>query len=84
LGKFYSTDASDKAPKKEYSETTKKLVFGLARMMGYYSTSSTAIRASHDLYNICAKQVEENKKFYMEGQEVGYLMRIVLSAILTM
>ncbi|KAI9288934.1 hypothetical protein BC943DRAFT_272319, partial [Umbelopsis sp. AD052] len=48
----------------EYSETTKKVVFGIARMLGYYSTSSTAIRTSRDLYNVCAKQVEENKKFY--------------------
>ncbi|KAJ2956555.1 hypothetical protein NQZ79_g7600 [Umbelopsis isabellina] len=64
--KYYSTDSTEKGPKKEYSETTKKLVFGLARMMGYYSTSSTAIRASHDLYSVCAKQVEENKKFYFQ------------------
>lgn len=47
-------------------------MFGLARLMGYYSTSSTAIRASHDLYNVCAKQVEENKKFYLEGSPTAY------------
>ncbi|CAO3673125.1 unnamed protein product [Umbelopsis vinacea] len=66
LNHYYSTNAEDNTPKKEYSETTKKLVFGLARMMGYYSTNSTAIRASHDLYNVCAQQVEDNKKFYFE------------------
>ncbi|KAG2180580.1 hypothetical protein INT44_003584 [Umbelopsis vinacea] len=61
---YYSTEVKETQPKKEYSETTKKVVFGIARMLGYYSTSSTAIRTSRDLYNVCAKQVEENKKFY--------------------
>lgn len=64
---YYSTDVKETQPKKKYSETTKKVVFGIARMLGYYSTSSTAIRASRDLYNVCAQQVEENKKFYHQG-----------------
>jgi cytochrome b pre-mRNA-processing protein 3 len=72
LNHYYSTNAEDNTPKKEYSETTKKLVFGLARMMGYYSTNSTAIRASHDLYNVCAQQVEDNKKFYFEGSTKSF------------
>ncbi|ORX59459.1 hypothetical protein DM01DRAFT_1332937 [Hesseltinella vesiculosa] len=55
----------DSEPPKKYNEATKKLVYGLARVMGYYSNSSTAIRTSHDLYNICAKQWDMNKDFYI-------------------
>ncbi|KAH8554097.1 hypothetical protein BGW37DRAFT_243279 [Umbelopsis sp. PMI_123] len=66
LNNYYSTEVKETQPKKQYSETTKKVVFGIARMLGYYSTSSTAIRTSRDLYSVCAKQVEENKKFYHE------------------
>ncbi|KAI7859066.1 ubiquinol-cytochrome C chaperone-domain-containing protein [Circinella umbellata] len=53
--------------KKEYSNVTKKVVYGLARMLGYYSTGSTAIRASHDLYRICAEHSEANKDFFIEA-----------------
>lgn len=56
-----------KQPESKYSETTKKIVYGLAKVMGYYSTGSTAIKASHSLYNICAEQMELNKDFYIKG-----------------
>lgn len=36
--------------------------------MGYYSTGSTAIKASHNLYNVCAEQMEINKEFYIKGK----------------
>jgi cytochrome b pre-mRNA-processing protein 3 len=52
----------------KYSSTTKKVVYGLAKVMGYYSTGSTAIRASHDLYNVCAEQLALNKDFYIKGK----------------
>ncbi|KAI8148891.1 ubiquinol-cytochrome C chaperone-domain-containing protein [Fennellomyces sp. T-0311] len=55
------------AQKKSYSDTTKKLVYGMARLMGYYSSSSTAIRASHDLYNTCAEHAEQNMEFFVEA-----------------
>ncbi|KAG2234242.1 hypothetical protein INT48_001961 [Thamnidium elegans] len=50
----------------KYSTTTKKIVYGLAKVMGYYSTGSTAIKASHNLYNVCAEQMELNKDFYIK------------------
>ncbi|KAI9263980.1 hypothetical protein EDC94DRAFT_517723, partial [Helicostylum pulchrum] len=50
----------------KYSTTTKKIVYGLAKVMGYYSTGSTAIKASHSLYNVCAEQMELNKEFYIK------------------
>ncbi|KAI9365270.1 hypothetical protein BD770DRAFT_313491, partial [Pilaira anomala] len=50
----------------KYSNTTKKIVYGLAKVMGYYSTGSTAIKASHNLYNACAEQMELNKDFYIK------------------
>ncbi|KAF7731811.1 Protein cbp3, mitochondrial [Apophysomyces ossiformis] len=53
------------ADQPKYSEATKKIVYGLAKVMGYYSTSSTAIRVSHDLYNVCAQQMEKNKDFFV-------------------
>lgn len=66
--RYASTDNNNdnKAPSK-YSDTTKKLVFGLAKVMGYYSKGSTAIRTSHQLYNVCAEQMEKNKEFYTKG-----------------
>ena len=56
------------AEKKTYSDTTKKLVYGMAKLMGYYSSGSTAIRASHDLYNTCAAHAEQNMEFFVEGE----------------
>ncbi|KAI8081878.1 ubiquinol-cytochrome C chaperone-domain-containing protein [Gilbertella persicaria] len=50
----------------KYSATTKKLVYGLAKVLGYYSTGSTAIKASHNLYKTCAQQMELNKGFYIQ------------------
>jgi len=41
--------------------------------MGYYSTGSTAIKASHSLYNTCAQQMELNKDFYIKGKYSGCL-----------
>ncbi|KAG2214944.1 hypothetical protein INT46_004745 [Mucor plumbeus] len=58
--------AESKEQGSKYSETTKKIVLGLAKAMGYYSTGSTAIKASHSLYNICAEQMELNKDFYIK------------------
>ncbi|KAG0169740.1 Protein cbp3, mitochondrial [Apophysomyces sp. BC1034] len=49
----------------KYSDATKKLVYGMAKVLGYYSTSSTAIRVSHDLYKVCAQQMERNKDFFV-------------------
>ncbi|KAG0736343.1 hypothetical protein G6F57_007556 [Rhizopus arrhizus] len=50
----------------KYSPATKKVVYGLARLMGYYSKSSTAIRASRTLYAECAQQMDLNKDFYIK------------------
>ncbi|KAL0075239.1 ubiquinol-cytochrome C chaperone-domain-containing protein [Phycomyces blakesleeanus] len=64
---MYSTEvrASETTPPKKYSETTKKIVYGLAKVMGYYSEGSTAIKSSHELYNLCARQMELNKDFFV-------------------
>ncbi|ORZ21684.1 ubiquinol-cytochrome C chaperone-domain-containing protein [Absidia repens] len=59
------TTGDDKVNGSKYSEATQKLVYGMARMLGYYSTGSTAIRVSHELYNVCAQQMELNKDFYV-------------------
>ncbi|KAI9476087.1 MAG: ubiquinol-cytochrome C chaperone-domain-containing protein [Benjaminiella poitrasii] len=61
----YNSNISAERPK--YSETTKKLVYGVAKLMGYYSPGSTAIKASHNLYNVCAEQFELNKDFYIKA-----------------
>ncbi|CAO3614094.1 unnamed protein product [Cunninghamella blakesleeana] len=67
--RYASTDINSennsKAPSK-YSDTTKKVVFGLAKVLGYYSKGSTAIKHSHQLYNVCAEQMEKNKDFYIK------------------
>ncbi|KAI7894069.1 uncharacterized protein EV154DRAFT_500062 [Mucor mucedo] len=61
-----TTQPSSTQAEEKYSTVTKKVVYGLARMMGYYSTGSTAIKASHSLYNVCAEQMELNKEFYVK------------------
>ncbi|CDS03299.1 hypothetical protein LRAMOSA00701 [Lichtheimia ramosa] len=62
-----TTTAQQNGSEKKYSDTTKKLVYGLARMLGWNSKPSVAIRTSHQLYNACAKQVEANKAFFIEA-----------------
>ncbi|KAI9311741.1 ubiquinol-cytochrome C chaperone-domain-containing protein [Dichotomocladium elegans] len=62
-----TTSAPSEARPKEYSETTKKVVFALARVLGYNSEGSRAIRTSHDLYKVCAKQAEVHKDFFIEA-----------------
>lgn len=52
------------AVSKEHSETKIKIVKALARAMGYYSESSTIIRASHDLYAACSNHAIQNKDFF--------------------
>ncbi|CAO3647138.1 unnamed protein product [Mucor fragilis] len=61
-----STPTESKEQGSKYSATTRKIVLGLAKAMGYYSTGSTAIKASHSLYNTCAQQMELNKDFYIK------------------
>ncbi|KAI7901228.1 ubiquinol-cytochrome C chaperone-domain-containing protein [Cokeromyces recurvatus] len=60
----YNSTLTAEPKKPKYSETTKKIVYGLAKLMGYYSVESTAIKASHNLYNVCSKQFDLNKDFY--------------------
>ncbi|KAI8888087.1 hypothetical protein K501DRAFT_291861 [Backusella circina FSU 941] len=62
----WSSSVTTEDQPSKYSSTTKKVVYGLAKVMGYYSTGSTAIRASHDLYNVCAEQLALNKDFYIK------------------
>ncbi|CAO3673792.1 unnamed protein product [Rhizopus stolonifer] len=59
------TEQKEEAPSK-YSPTTKKVVYGLAKLMGYYSKNSTAIRASRTLYMECALQMDLNKDFFVK------------------
>lgn len=62
-----SPEATRSSNQPKYSDTTKKIIFGMARMMGYYTVSSTAIRVSKELYAQCAKQAEQRRNFYISG-----------------
>ncbi|KAI8072827.1 hypothetical protein BC940DRAFT_124404 [Gongronella butleri] len=65
LCRYASSSTPEEPQPSKYSNATKKVVYGLARAMGYYSTGSTAIRSSHELYNVCARQWDTNKDFYI-------------------
>ncbi|RUS23324.1 ubiquinol-cytochrome C chaperone-domain-containing protein [Endogone sp. FLAS-F59071] len=60
-----SPEAARGSNQTKYSDTTKKIVLGMARLMGYYTVSSTAIRVSKELYAHCAKQAEQRRDFYI-------------------
>ncbi|PWN88607.1 hypothetical protein FA10DRAFT_268784 [Acaromyces ingoldii] len=51
-------------PPKKHSALTVSLVKGLARIMGYNSTTSTAIRVSSDLYDRCAERADIEAAFW--------------------
>ncbi|KAK4701995.1 cytochrome b pre-mRNA-processing protein 3, partial [Phenoliferia sp. Uapishka_3] len=53
------------APSK-YSPTTVKLVTGLAKLFGYNSQTSTAIRTASDYYDRCAERGELEAPFFYE------------------
>ncbi|KAI9243940.1 ubiquinol-cytochrome C chaperone-domain-containing protein [Sporodiniella umbellata] len=62
----YSTTTETEENPSKYSPTTKKVVYGLAKLMGYNSKTSTAIRASRTLYTECALQMDINKDFFVK------------------
>ncbi|PWN94724.1 hypothetical protein FA09DRAFT_283404, partial [Tilletiopsis washingtonensis] len=56
---------SPRAPR-QYSPLTVRLVEGLARVMGYNSTTSTAIRVTSDLYDECAQRSVQDPFWHEE------------------
>ncbi|KAM0754906.1 hypothetical protein T439DRAFT_321965 [Meredithblackwellia eburnea MCA 4105] len=50
----------------KYSPTTVKLVTGLAKLFGYHSQTSTAIRTTSDFYDRCAERGEIEAPFFYE------------------
>lgn len=52
----------------QYSEVTKKLVFGLARLFGHDTRSSRAIRVTSDLYDRCAEVWDSDAEFWQRGE----------------
>lgn len=50
-----------------YSELTKKVVRGIAWVMGYNSKTSTGIRVTSDLYDRCAERWDIDKQFWQGG-----------------
>lgn len=64
---LHSSQLSPSAPpprKEPYSATTVSIVKGLARLMGYNSTTSTAIRVTSDLYDRCAERAHVERHFW--------------------
>lgn len=51
-------------PPKKHSALTVSVVKGLARLMGYNSVTSTAIRVSSDLYDRCAERADLEADFW--------------------
>lgn len=48
---------------KEHSELTKKVAFGVAKLFGYNSDTSTAIRTTSDYYDRCSEWEEKQTEF---------------------
>ncbi|EPQ28070.1 uncharacterized protein PFL1_04397 [Pseudozyma flocculosa PF-1] len=59
-----SPSAPPALPKKSYSPFTVSVVKGLAKLMGYNSLSSTAIRVTSDLYDRCAERAHVERNFW--------------------
>lgn len=55
----------------KYSPTTVKLVTGLAKLFGYNSQTSTAIRTASDYYDRCAERGELEAPFFYEGKSLS-------------
>lgn len=54
-------------PKKEYSETTKSLVRNVAKVMGYHSKETTAIRETSRMMRGVVEAVEAQRSFWYDG-----------------
>lgn len=51
-------------PAKKHNALTVAIVKGIARLMGYNSTTTTAIRVTSDLYDRCAAQADKEADFW--------------------
>ncbi|PWY97367.1 hypothetical protein BCV70DRAFT_202949, partial [Testicularia cyperi] len=63
----HNSQLSPSAPppsEKPYSPITVAVVKGLAKLMGYNSTTSTAIRVTSDLYDRCAERAHVERNFW--------------------
>lgn len=63
-----------------YSPLTVSLVKGLAKLMGYNSKTSTAIRVTSDLYDLAAQQSHFDEHFWHNGE---YIQRCIIHSSLT-
>lgn len=55
-------------PAQEYSDTTKAVVRGVARLMGYNSKASTAIRETQRMMRGVVEAVERDRAFWYNGE----------------
>ena len=54
-------------PRKQHSALTIALVKGVARLMGYNSVTTTAIRVTSDLFDRCAERADLESDFWYGG-----------------
>jgi len=54
----------------KYSDTQRKFVRGIARMMGYNSKASTAIRETSRMMKGVVQGIERDRDFWYEGEQV--------------
>lgn len=55
----------------EYSDTTKAVVRGVARLMGYNSKASTAIRETQRMMGGIVEAAERDRVYWYEGKSAG-------------
>jgi cytochrome b pre-mRNA-processing protein 3 len=60
---------------KKYSPLTVSLVTSLAKLFGYNTQTSTAIRNASDYYDRCAERAEVEAEFFYEGAPAGSPVR---------
>lgn len=53
----------------KYSPLTVSVVTSLAKLFGYHSQTSTAIRTASDYYDRCAERAELEAPFFYEGEQ---------------
>lgn len=74
----FETKKAEATKAQEYSETTKNVVKGVARLMGYNSSSTTAIRETGRMMKGVVNAVEKDRDFWYNSEFCSLWLRPAL------
>lgn len=72
-----ATTTATGAAAQEYSDTTKAVVRGVARLMGYNSKASTAIRETQRMMGGIVEAAERDRVYWYDGMSIMINARCV-------